>query len=97
MTPPSVNPASMDKIEMIQRSLRCFILGLIGIVPLLGVPFALLALDNFRQIRRGQGTQWNPAQTYLRWGLATALSGLFLTVVFTFAVAMIIVQKLVWT
>jgi len=84
----------MDKIEVIQRSLRCFTLGLIGILPLLGVPFALFALDNFRQVRRGLGTQWNPARTYLRWGLATAISGLFLTVVLTFVVAIIVVNEL---
>ncbi|HEX5220130.1 MAG TPA: hypothetical protein VFZ59_11235 [Verrucomicrobiae bacterium] len=94
MTQLPVNPASMDKIEAIQRSLRCFTLGLIGIVPLLGVPFALLALDNFRQVRRGLGAQWNPAQAYLRWGIATAISGLFLTIVLTFVVAIIIVQQL---
>ena len=94
MTPTHANPASMDKIEVIQRSLRCFTLGLIGIVPLLGVPFALFALDNFRQVRRGLGTQWNPAQTYLRWGLATAISGLFLTVILTFVVAIIMISKL---
>jgi ABC-type phosphate transport system permease subunit len=84
----------MDKIEVIQRSLRCFTLGLIGIVPLLGVPFALLALDDFRQVRRGLGTQWNPARSYLKWGLATAISGLFLTVILSFVVAIIIVAEL---
>ena len=94
MTPPPFSPPSMDRIEVIQRSLRCFTLGLIGILPLLGVPFALLALDNFRQVKRGLGTQWNPARTYLRWGLATAISGLLLSVVLTSVVAIIIVGKL---
>jgi ABC-type phosphate transport system permease subunit len=81
MTPPPVNPASMDKVEVIQLSLRCFTMGLIGLLPVLGIPFAIVALSNYFHVNRLVGTQWNPAQTYLTWGLATALCGLFLTVV----------------
>jgi hypothetical protein len=81
MTPPPANPASMDKVEVIQRSLRCFTLGLIGLLPVLGIPFAVMALANFFQVKGAIGAQWNPAQQYLTWGMATALCGLFLTVV----------------
>ena len=71
----------MDKVLVIERSLRCFTLGLFGILPVLGLPFAIAALSNYFHVQRIVGTQWNPAKTYLTWGLATALSGLFLTVV----------------
>lgn len=81
MTPPPVSPAAMDKVEVIQRSLRCFTLGLFGILPVLGIPFAVMALSNYFQVKRIAGAHWNPAQQYLTWGLATALCGLFLTVV----------------
>jgi len=81
MTSPSPSPASMEKIEVIQRSLRCFTLGLIGLLPGLGIPFAVMALANYFQVQSGIGVQWNPAQQYLTWGMATALSGLFLTLV----------------
>lgn len=84
----------MDKVEMIQLSLRCFTLGLIGLLPVLGIPFAVIAVSNYFRVRRLVGGQWNPAQTYLAWGLATALSGLFLTVVAFFVVGIIIVQEL---
>jgi hypothetical protein len=71
----------MDSIQIIERSLRCFVLGLIGLVPVLGVPFGVAALVVFREVARGSGTRWNPAQTYLTWGLATALAGLLLTLI----------------
>ena len=70
-------------------------MGLIGLLPVLGVPFAIIAVSNFFRIKRIAGGEWNPAQTYLTWGLATALSGLFLSVLVTFVVAIIIVEELV--
>ena len=73
----------MDKVLVIERSLRCFTLGLFGVLPVVGLPFAVTALSNYFHVKRIVGTQWNPAQTYLAWGLATSLSGLFLTVVIT--------------
>jgi hypothetical protein len=84
----------MDKIEVIESSLRCFTMGLIGLLPALGVPFAIVAVSNFLRVKRLVGPHWNPAQTYLTWGLATALAGLFLTVVLAFVVAIIIVEEL---
>ena len=85
----------MDKIEVIERSLRCFTMGLIGLVPALGIPFAVIALSNYFRIKRIVGVQWNPAQKYLTWGLATALCGLFLTIVLLFVVGIIIAQQLI--
>ena len=85
----------MDKIEVIQRSLRCFTMGLIGLLPALGIPFAAIALSNYFRVKRIAGAQWNPAQQYLTWGLVTALCGLFLTVVVVFVVGIIITQQLV--
>ena len=79
-TPPPTSPP-IDKVQVIERSLRCFTLGLLGIFPVLGIPFAIAALANHFHVQRLVGPHWNPAQTYLTWGLATALCGLFLTVV----------------
>jgi len=95
MTPLPASSTSGDRVEIIQRSLRCFTMGLIGLLPVLGVPFAIIAVSNFFRIKRIAGGEWNPAQTYLTWGLATALSGLFLSVLVTFVVAIIIVEELV--
>lgn len=73
----------MDKVDAIQCSLRCFVTGLFGLLPVLGIPFAVLALASYFKVRRGFRGQWNPAQRYLRWGVATALCGTFLTLVIT--------------
>ena len=94
MTPPPDSSDAEARVELIQRSLRCFTTGLVGLLPVLGVPFAIVAVSHFFRVKRMAGTQWNPAQDYLAWGLATALSGLFLTIVAVFVIAIIIVEEL---
>jgi hypothetical protein len=37
-------PASVDRVRLIRRSMRCFVFGLLGAVPLLGLGPACLAL-----------------------------------------------------
>ena len=70
----------MDRIEAIERSLRCFTLGLLGLVPLIGIPAAALAYGEFRRVRQGYRGCWNPARTYLAWGAVFAHLTLLLTV-----------------
>jgi len=95
MTPPLISPAArMDKVELIQRSLRCFTLGIVGVLPVVGLPFAVMALTNYFAVQRTSGGQWNPAHTYLTWGMATAVSGLLLTLVTVFIVAAAVVLDL---
>jgi uncharacterized membrane protein len=79
--PPPV-PA-MDKIELIESSMRAFLFGLLGIVPFLGIPFALVAVVNSAHIRRRAATQWNPAHRYLFWGMVCARIGITLTLILT--------------
>ncbi|HZM01975.1 MAG TPA: hypothetical protein VFC44_03040 [Candidatus Saccharimonadales bacterium] len=55
----------IGKVEMIERSMRCFFLGLLGLVPVVGLPMAAMALHNYRRVALGQGALWNPAQRYL--------------------------------
>ena len=62
----------MDRIEAIRRSLRCFVLGLLGLIPVIGIPTAFLARREFVTVRRGYAGQWNPARSYLLWGAAFA-------------------------
>jgi hypothetical protein len=85
MTPPAdMSPPA--KIELIQRSLCAFWFGLPGIVPVLGVPFAIVALAQHSRIKR-LGALWNPARTYLYWGMVCARLGLTLTVILTVLIA----------
>jgi hypothetical protein len=127
-------PVSADRVRLIRRSMRCFVFGLMGAVPLLGLGMACLALllgrqvaqetgepvrtagvngcaaaffalaaallcfDQtslvlalaillsalqgyllFREYRRTEPAQWNPARHLVWWGAGLALAGLNLS------------------
>ena len=56
----------MTKInELIEGSLRCFAYGLIGLLPVIGIPMAVFSAFQYSRVKRGQGEMWNPAQRYL--------------------------------
>lgn len=59
----------------IQRSLHCFILGGLGLLPVIGFPLALLALMAFRRVCVENRGRWNPARTYLLWGFVLGSIG----------------------
>jgi len=69
----------MDKTETLERSLRCFACGLLGLVPVLGLPAAVLALVQFHKVTVGKGGQWNAAQPYLLWGFILGGLGLLVS------------------
>ena len=58
----------IPKTEMIERSLRCYVLGLLGLIPVLGLIPAILALREHRRVKKGSANQWNPARRYHLWG-----------------------------
>jgi hypothetical protein len=66
----------LTKIEMIERSMSCFELGLLGLIPLIGIPMAVMSLVQYRRVKLGQGALWNPAERYLFWGGQCAFVGL---------------------
>ena len=66
----------MDRIETINGSLRCFVFGLLSLVPLLGIPLGVLALLHFRRVAVENGSGWNPARIYLWWGFVLGGMGL---------------------
>jgi hypothetical protein len=61
---PETPPAS--NIAAIKASLRCFVYSLIGLVPVVGLPFSVAAILQCRKVERAARAQWNPAQGYLR-------------------------------
>ncbi len=70
-----MNHLPAAKIKMMQTSIRCLVFGLLGLVPVVGVPFALTAL-RLSYIVRGQETKfWNPAKNYRILGLICASLG----------------------
>ena len=69
----------MDKIETIQRSLRCFIFGLLALLPLIGIPMAVLAISDYYRVTTCTGDRWNVARPFLVWGYALGLVGLLIS------------------
>jgi hypothetical protein len=67
--PPSI------RIEMIRRSMRCFVLGLFGLLPIIGLPFAVMVLVENWRLKSRFGAAWNPAGRYLRMGCLCASWG----------------------
>ncbi len=65
----------MDKIRLIKRSICCFVLGLLGLIPVLGLPLALSAwICGAVTAHRTKG-QFNPAKRYLDLGRWLGLLG----------------------
>jgi hypothetical protein len=75
------SPAPFDKVDVIKCSIRCFTCGIIGILPLIGLPFAIAALGYFIRVQRRKGSVWNPANAHLTAGALCATAGLGLTVI----------------
>lgn len=69
----------MDKVRVIERSLRCFIAGCLSLLPVLGLIPAVVAIVLFHQVRNEAGHAWNPARGHLIGGVVLAWSGLTIT------------------
>jgi hypothetical protein len=66
----------MDKVRIIKLSVRCCVLGCLGLIPVLGVGPAVIAVRLFRQVQELASGQWNPASRYALGGLIAASIGL---------------------
>jgi hypothetical protein len=73
--------APTPRAIVIQLSLRAFVCGLFGVLPVIGLVPGLYAVYCWALIRKRYPTEWNPASDYLSWGAALALVGLAITVV----------------
>jgi hypothetical protein len=56
------------RIEAIERSLRCYFMGWISFVPVIGLGFAAAAVRLSMSVRAGCAGEWNPARRYARAG-----------------------------
>jgi hypothetical protein len=59
-----MNPDALLKMKMLKSSMRCFIYGLLGFIPILGLPFAFASLWMSGRVRRLEKQFWNPAEPY---------------------------------
>jgi len=71
----------MDKIQAINRSLRCFVFGLLALIPVVGLPMGVIAWVHGVAVTRKYGGQWNPAQRYVLWGRTLGLLGVLISLV----------------
>jgi hypothetical protein len=70
----STAPA-VQKIQMIKASIRCLTCGLLGLLPFIGVIFALVAGYASFSARRQERFFWNPAKPHRIVGLICASLG----------------------
>jgi len=77
------------KIQMLNRSMRCFVYGMLGLIPLFGLPFALAALWISGRVRVKEKQMWNAARPYRIWGVVCAAGG---TIFWGFILSIIIYQ-----
>jgi hypothetical protein len=84
-----MNTAAGTKIKMLENSLQCFVCGLLGLLPAIGLPFALAALVISGKVRARQKKNWNAARPYWMWGVVCAVTG---TIFWGFILAIIIYQ-----
>ncbi|MGB7746966.1 MAG: hypothetical protein WBN75_06740 [Verrucomicrobiia bacterium] len=70
-----MNATAEAKIQMLRSSIQCFVCGLLGLLPAIGLPFALAALVISAKVRARQKQNWNAAQPYQVWGVVCAAAG----------------------
>ena len=63
------------KIQMLKGSMRCFAFGMLGLLPVIGLPFALAALWISGRVRVKEKQLWNAARPYRIWGVVCAAVG----------------------
>jgi len=70
-----MNDDARAKIQMLKSSLRCFVFGLLGFLPVIGLPFALAALWISGRVRAKERRFWNAARPYRILGMVYAAAG----------------------
>jgi hypothetical protein len=63
-----MNNDAAAKIAMLKDSMRCFIYGLLGFLPVIGLPFGIAALWIAGRVRIREKKYWNAAKPYRIWG-----------------------------
>ena len=79
--------AAAAKIQMLNGSMRCLVFGLLGLLPVIGLPFAFAALWIAGSVRMKEKQFWNAARPYRIWGVVCAAVG---TIFWVFVLALII-------
>jgi hypothetical protein len=86
-----MNTNASAKIQMLKSSMRCFVFGLLGLIPLVGLPFGLAALWISGRVRVQEKQLWNAARPFRIGGVICAAIG---TILWTGILTIVIAQGL---
>jgi hypothetical protein len=70
-----MNTDAVEKITMLKNSSQCLVCGLLGLLPGIGLPFAILAFWHGGKARNREKKYWNAAKSYRTWGTVAASVG----------------------
>jgi hypothetical protein len=70
----------VNKVLALQSALRCFTCGLLSLIPVLGIPFALAAMLFHAKASDHAPDDWHVARRYALLGMLFAALGLLLNV-----------------
>jgi hypothetical protein len=65
----------MDRVRVIEQSLRCYLAGWWSLIPIIGLLPAVIAVCLYLSVRNQVEDQWNPASAYLWKGILLAMTG----------------------
>ncbi len=82
-----------EKIRMLKQSLGCFYLALAGLVPVLGLPFAVAAVRARSRVQLESQGEWNAAQPYLRRGLILAVVGTLVSLMTLLLIGLALINR----
>ncbi len=86
----SSESSALERIELLRSTMRCFVCSLLGLVPVLGLPFATAAILGGRKLRPRPGAEWHPAEGYLRAARRLGPLGFLVSLVFLFVVLVVL-------
>jgi hypothetical protein len=82
-----MNTDAREKIKMLKGSIRCLVLGLLALLPVVGLPFGLAALWVSGRVCAREKRFWNAARPYRILGITCAAFGMVIwSVVDTFLI-----------
>jgi hypothetical protein len=81
-----------QKIFVLEGSLTVFALGLLSLVPPLGLICAPIAMWRYFTLWSVAGKEWNPARPYLYYGLCASFLGGMVSLVALLAVVAVLID-----
>ena len=81
-----------DRIRLIHQSHRCFVFGVLSLVPVVGLAMAILAIRLHIRTGADSGAGWNPARRYWRAGYWLAWAGVLVTLIAVAGIGAVLIR-----